>query len=106
MSVKYLLILVSSLILISVYINEYSFVIAQGLSWDIGESMPTNRTEITSERIDNKIYVLGGADYLKDGIMDLVEVYDPNLINGVKPLQYLFPLTIQQLLYIMVNYIL
>lgn len=39
--------------------------------------MPTNRTEISSEVIDGKIYVLGGADYLKDGIMNLVEVYNP-----------------------------
>jgi N-acetylneuraminic acid mutarotase len=55
----------------------YSFAFVQGLSWNIGESMPTNRTEITSETIDNKIYVLGGADYLKDGIMNVVEIYDP-----------------------------
>jgi N-acetylneuraminic acid mutarotase len=55
----------------------YSFAFAQELSWNIGKSMPTNRTEITSETIDNKIYVLGGADYLKDGIMNVVEVYDP-----------------------------
>jgi N-acetylneuraminic acid mutarotase len=40
--------------------------------------MPTNRTEITSEIIDDKIYVLGGADYLKDGIMNVVEIYDPS----------------------------
>jgi hypothetical protein len=50
---------------------------AQGLSSNIGESISTNRTEITSEIIDNKIYVLSGADYLKDRIMNVVEVYDP-----------------------------
>jgi N-acetylneuraminic acid mutarotase len=80
-SVKYILTLVSLLFLISVYINEYSSVYGQGLSWKIGEPMPTNRTEISSEVIDGKIYVLGGADYLEHGIMNLVEVYDPEFNN-------------------------
>jgi N-acetylneuraminic acid mutarotase len=39
--------------------------------------MPTNRTEIVSEIIGDKIYVMGGADYLKDGIMNIVEIFDP-----------------------------
>lgn len=78
MSTKCVLILLSSLFLLIFSVCEYSFVFAQGLSWDMGQSMPTNRTEITSEIIDNKIYVLGGANYLKDGIMNVVEIYDPS----------------------------
>jgi N-acetylneuraminic acid mutarotase len=50
---------------------------SQELYWEFGEPMPINRTELTAEVIDGKIYVMGGADYLKDGIMDLVEIYDP-----------------------------
>jgi hypothetical protein len=46
--------------------------------------MPTNRTEISSEVIGDKIYVLRGADYLKDGIMNLVEVYDPEFSTWSK----------------------
>lgn len=46
-------------------------------TWELGKEMPTNRTEIVSEKIGDKIYVMGGADYLKDGIMDVVEIYDP-----------------------------
>lgn len=49
----------------------------QEVYWEFGEPMPINRTELTSEIIDGKIYVMGGADYLKDGIMNLVEIYDP-----------------------------
>ncbi len=49
----------------------------QQASWNEGQPMPTNRTEIASEKIGDKIYVMGGADYLKDGIMDTVEIYDP-----------------------------
>lgn len=50
--------------------------------------MPTNRTEIVSEKIGDKIYVMGGADYLKDGIMNVIEIYDPASNNGVNPLLY------------------
>ncbi len=46
-------------------------------SWEVGEEMPTHRTEIAADLLDNRIYVLGGADYQKDGVIDTVEVYDP-----------------------------
>jgi N-acetylneuraminic acid mutarotase len=58
-------------------LSSISFVDAQNASWDHGQPMPTNRTEIVSEKIGDKIYVIGGADYLKDGIMNVVEIYDP-----------------------------
>ncbi|HYF99966.1 MAG TPA: kelch repeat-containing protein [Candidatus Saccharimonadales bacterium] len=46
-------------------------------TWELRKEMPTNRTEIVSEKIGDKIYVMGGADYLKDGIMNVVEIYNP-----------------------------
>lgn len=77
MAIKYVFILVSSFFLFHFIMGDYSFVLGQDSKWEIGQPMPTNRTEITSEVIDGKIYVLGGADYLKDGIMNVIEVYDP-----------------------------
>ena len=53
-------------------------------SRDKGQPMPTNRTEIVSEKIGDKIYVMGGADYLKDGIMNVIEIYDSVSNNWVK----------------------
>jgi N-acetylneuraminic acid mutarotase len=47
-------------------------------TWTLGEEMLTNRTEITAAILDDKIYVIGGADYRADGAVDTVEVYDPN----------------------------
>jgi N-acetylneuraminic acid mutarotase len=48
-------------------------------TWEIGEEMLTNRTEITAAVLDDKIYVIGGADYRADGAVDTVEIYDPNI---------------------------
>lgn len=48
-----------------------------GSIWEKGEEMPIHRTEIAADLLDNKIYVIGGADYQKDGVIDTVEVYDP-----------------------------
>lgn len=59
-------------------LTSISVVEGQQISWNVGQPMPTNRTEIVSEKIGDKIYVIGGADYLKDGIMNVVEIYDPN----------------------------
>ncbi len=47
-------------------------------TWTIGKEMPTNRTEITAAVVDDKIYVIGGADYRADGAVNIVEIYDPN----------------------------
>lgn len=58
-------------------LTSISSVDGQQVSWNEGQPMPTNRTEISSEKIGDRIYVLGGADYLKDGIMNTVEIYDP-----------------------------
>ncbi len=49
----------------------------EGSVWKVGESMPTNRSEIAAEVVKGKIYVMGGGDYSKDGILDLLEIYDP-----------------------------
>jgi N-acetylneuraminic acid mutarotase len=73
----YILFLVSSYALINLTLSSINITEGQEISWDKGQPMPTNRTEIVSEKIGNKIYVLGGADYLKDGIMNVVEIYDP-----------------------------
>jgi N-acetylneuraminic acid mutarotase len=59
-------------------------------TWTLGEEMPTNRTEITASALDDKIYVIGGADYRADGAVNTVEIYDPNTnqwTNGA-PLPY------------------
>lgn len=45
--------------------------------WELGKEMPTNRTEITADVVNNKIFVIGGADYRNGGQTNLVEVYDP-----------------------------
>jgi N-acetylneuraminic acid mutarotase len=46
-------------------------------TWDSGEDMHTNRTEVTGEVLDDRIFVIGGADYQEDGAVDTVEIYDP-----------------------------
>ena len=59
-------------------------------TWTLGEEMLTNRTEITAAVLDDKIYVIGGADYKADGAVNTVEIYDPNTdqwTNGA-PLPY------------------
>jgi N-acetylneuraminic acid mutarotase len=59
-------------------------------TWKLGKEMPTNRTEITADVINDKIYVIGGADYRNGGQLDLVEIYDPQNNNWTKgtPLPY------------------
>ena len=76
MITKCIFIMVSSIISV-IFIIDSSLVNGQKLSWSTGTPMPTNRTEISSGIIDGKILVLGGADYQKDGITDVVEIYDP-----------------------------
>ena len=41
-------------------------------TWTLGEEMLTNRTEITAAVLDDKIYVIGGADYKADGAVNTV----------------------------------
>lgn len=50
----------------------------QNSTWNLGEDMHTNRTEITTAMLNDKIFVIGGADYREDGAIDTVEIYDPN----------------------------
>jgi N-acetylneuraminic acid mutarotase len=64
-----------SLIYFTVF--SISSVEGQQIKWEQGEPMSTNRTEIVAEKIGDRIYVMGGADYLKDGIMNTVEIFDP-----------------------------
>jgi N-acetylneuraminic acid mutarotase len=45
-------------------------------AWTLGEKMPTPRTELMADAIDNKIYVIGGIDYGKGHQLDVVETYD------------------------------
>ncbi len=72
-----LLFIVTCYSLIYFTLTSISSVDAQNARWEQGQPMPTNRTEIVSEKIGDKIYVMGGADYLKNGIMNVVEIYDP-----------------------------
>ncbi len=73
------------IIIVSFYIAFFSFTFiwtndVEGVDaseWELGEEMPTHRTEIAADLLDDKIYVFGGADYQKDGVIDTVEVYDP-----------------------------
>lgn len=46
--------------------------------WTEGEEMPTPRTEVLAEAINDNIYVIAGVDYSEDGAgqLDIVEVYD------------------------------
>ena len=74
--------LIISLLVISTFAVVVSIPVdvkgIENSTWDIGKEMPTNRTEITAEVINDKIYVIGGADYRADGAVDTVEIYDPN----------------------------
>jgi N-acetylneuraminic acid mutarotase len=59
-------------------------------TWTLGKEMLTNRTEITAAVLNDKVYVIAGADYRADGAVDTVEIYDPNTdewTNGA-PLPY------------------
>lgn len=77
----YILLLVSFFALINFTLSNIIISEGQEVSWEKGQPMPTNRTEIVSEKIGNKIYVIGGADYLKDGIMNTIEIYNPESNN-------------------------
>ena len=44
---------------------------------EFGKEMPSNRTEITADVINDKVYVIGGADYRNGGQVNTVEIYDP-----------------------------
>jgi len=87
MITKCIFIVVSSIISFIFTINPL-YVNGQELLWSTGSSMPTNRTEISSGVINEKIFVLGGADYKKNGIMDVIEIYYPetNQWNRSSPL--------------------
>ena len=57
--------------------------------WTKGENMPTARTELMADSVDDKIYVIGGIDYSKNYQYRKVEIYDTktNQWNtGVKPM--------------------
>jgi hypothetical protein len=41
-------------------------------TWTLGAEMPTNRTEITAAVLDDKIYMIGGADYRANGAVNTV----------------------------------
>ena len=69
---------VLALFLFSIYfflsVDVFGF---ENSTWDLGEDMHTNRTEITGEVLDDRIFVIGGADYQEDGAVDTVEIYGP-----------------------------
>ena len=44
--------------------------------WTEGEKIPTPRTELMAEVVNDKIYVIGGVDYSKNTQFNKVEVYD------------------------------
>jgi N-acetylneuraminic acid mutarotase len=44
--------------------------------WTEGKKMPTPRTELMAEVVNDKIYVIGGVDYSKNTQFNKVEVYD------------------------------
>jgi N-acetylneuraminic acid mutarotase len=75
------LLLCSFLLLFSSFAIEGS---QNNSSWEIGEEMPTPRTDLTSAIIDNKIYTIGGANYQEEGQMDVVEVYNPDENEWIK----------------------
>lgn len=45
-------------------------------TWTTGAKMPTPRTELLADDIGEKIYVMGGVDYSKNGQVGKVEIYD------------------------------
>ncbi len=48
-------------------------------TWETRASMPTRRGLLTATAVDGKIYAIGGADsYAEPGMLDDVEVYDPD----------------------------
>jgi N-acetylneuraminic acid mutarotase len=57
--------------------------------WTVGKKMPTPRTELMADALNEKIYVIGGADYSKGTQLNIVEIYDTNTnewATGAKPL--------------------
>jgi N-acetylneuraminic acid mutarotase len=44
--------------------------------WTEGKKMPTPRTELMAEVVNDKVYVIGGVDYSKNTQFNKVEVYD------------------------------
>ena len=43
--------------------------------WEVKKPAPVERSEVAAAALDDRVYVIGG--FLKDGIADLVEEYDP-----------------------------
>jgi len=84
--------LTSSIVLLLTLTNIVSLTFAStsGNSsvWTEGEKMPTARTELMADAVDDKIYVLGGVDYSKNYQFRKVEVYDTktNQWHTIKPM--------------------
>ncbi|HET7318483.1 MAG TPA: kelch repeat-containing protein, partial [Nitrospirota bacterium] len=43
--------------------------------WEVKKPAPVERSEVAAAALDNRVYVIGG--FLREGIGDLVEEYDP-----------------------------
>lgn len=84
--------LTSSIVLLLTLTNivPLTFALSSGNSsiWSEGEKMPTPRTELMADSVDDKIYVLGGVDYSKNYQFRKVEIYDTktNLWHTIKPM--------------------
>jgi N-acetylneuraminic acid mutarotase len=56
--------------------SELSSDTLQKQSWTMGEKMPTPRTELQADSIEDKIYAIGGVEYTTGGQLDTLEIYD------------------------------
>jgi N-acetylneuraminic acid mutarotase len=59
-------------------------------SWETKESMPTNRSQLDANVVDDKIYLIGGRTGGQYSTVDLNEVYDPktNTWTTKEPIPY------------------
>lgn len=74
--ILYLIILLNISIVSATTEPTTTFDFEESSRWTTGEKMPTPRTEILADSIDEKIYVIGGVDYSKGGQLATVEIYD------------------------------
>jgi hypothetical protein len=72
--VVFLILLFILMVCVLAELTEISGLEKNAPTWTEGQKMPTARTELMADSVDDKIYVMGGIDYSKNYQYRKVEV--------------------------------